>query len=64
MIALARCVACIKVLQLVGHILNLCLIDVAQAAVLIRNSFDVMKSLYNLIEGSAKRHTVSEDIPK
>jgi hypothetical protein len=34
-----------------GHILNLCLIDVAQAVVLVRNTFGIMKSLYNLIEG-------------
>jgi hypothetical protein len=45
-----------------GHILNLCLIDVAQAVVPVRNTFDIMKSLYNLIEGSAKRHKVFEDI--
>ncbi|CAF3144795.1 unnamed protein product, partial [Rotaria sp. Silwood2] len=46
------------------HILNLCLIDVAQAVVPIRNNFGVMKSLYNLIEGSAKRHKDFEDIQK
>ncbi|CAF1507289.1 unnamed protein product [Rotaria sp. Silwood1] len=36
-----------------GHILNLCLIDVAQAV-----------SLYNLIEASAKRHKIFEEIQK
>ena len=47
-----------------GHILNLCLVDVAQAVVPVRNTFGIMKSLYNLIEGSAKRHKVFEDIQK
>ncbi|CAF3385524.1 unnamed protein product, partial [Rotaria sp. Silwood2] len=35
-----------------------------EAVVPIRNNFGVMKSLYNLIEGSAKRHKDFEDIQK
>jgi hypothetical protein len=34
-----------------GHILNLCLVDVAQAVVPVRNTFGIMTSLYKLIEG-------------
>ncbi len=46
------------------HILSLCLIDVAQTVVPVRNTFGIMKSLDNLIEGSTKRHKVFEDIQK
>ncbi|CAF1660887.1 unnamed protein product [Adineta ricciae] len=47
-----------------GHILNLCLVDVAKAVVPVRNTFGIMSSLYNFIEGSVKRHKVFEDIQK
>ncbi|CAF1431790.1 unnamed protein product [Rotaria sordida] len=47
-----------------GHILNLYLVDVLEAVVHVRNSFDVVKSLYNLIEASPKRHKVFEDLQK
>ncbi|CAF4636014.1 unnamed protein product [Rotaria sp. Silwood1] len=47
-----------------GHVLNLCLVDVAEAVVHIRNNFGVVKSLYNLIEASPKRHKVFEDLQK
>ncbi|CAF1033274.1 unnamed protein product [Rotaria sordida] len=46
------------------HVLNLCLVDVAEAVVHIRNNFGVLKSLYNLIEASPKRHKVFEDLQK
>ncbi|CAF0716534.1 unnamed protein product [Adineta steineri] len=45
-----------------GHVLNLCLVDVAQAVVPVRNDFGIVKSLFNFIEGSAKCHKVFEDI--
>ncbi len=45
-----------------GHVLNLCLVDVSSAIVPIRNNFGVVEALYNLIEGSAKRHHVFEDV--
>jgi len=47
-----------------GHILNLCLIDLSEAVVPIRNNFGIIKSLYNLIEVSPKRHKIFEDIQK
>ncbi|CAF1310404.1 unnamed protein product [Rotaria sordida] len=47
-----------------GHILILCLVDVSEAVVHVRNSFGIVKSLYNLIEASPKRHTVFEDLQK
>ncbi|CAF1366150.1 unnamed protein product [Rotaria sordida] len=47
-----------------GHILILCLVDVSEAVVHVRNSFGIVKSLYNLIEESSKRHTVFEDLQK
>ena len=47
-----------------GHILNLCLVDLSEAVVPIRNNFGIIKSLYNLTEVSPKRHKVFEDIQK
>ncbi|CAM4898587.1 unnamed protein product [Rotaria socialis] len=47
-----------------GHILNLCLIDVSARVPSVRNNFGVVSSLYNLIEGSAKRQQVFENIQK
>ncbi|CAF0716869.1 unnamed protein product [Adineta steineri] len=47
-----------------GHVLNLCLVDVAQAVAPVRNNFGIVESLFNFIEGSAKRHKVFEDIQK
>ena len=47
-----------------GYILILYLADVAQAVVCIRNSFSILKSLYNLIKGLVKRHKTFEDIQK
>ncbi|CAF3780712.1 unnamed protein product [Rotaria sp. Silwood1] len=47
-----------------GHILNLCLVDLSQAVVPIRNNFGIITSLYNFIEVSAKRHKVFEDVQK
>ena len=47
-----------------GHVLNLCLIDVATAVAPIRQNFGVIQALYKLIEGSAKRHHVFEDVQK
>ncbi|CAF4533637.1 unnamed protein product [Rotaria sp. Silwood2] len=47
-----------------GHVLNLCLVDVSSAIVPIRNNFGVVQALYNVIEGSAKRHHVFEDVQK
>jgi len=45
-----------------GHILNLCLVDVSSRVQSVRNNFGIVSSLYNLIQGSAKRHKLSEDI--
>ena len=36
------------------HVLNLCLVDVSEVAVPIRNNFGIVKSLHNLIETSPK----------
>ncbi|CAF4368700.1 unnamed protein product [Rotaria sp. Silwood2] len=47
-----------------GHILNLCLVDVSARVPSVRNNFGVVSSLYNLIEGSAKRYQVFENIQK
>ncbi|CAF4212412.1 unnamed protein product [Rotaria sordida] len=47
-----------------GHILNLYLVDVLEAVVHVPNSFGTVKSLYNLIEASLKRHKVFEDLQK
>jgi hypothetical protein len=44
--------------------LNLCLIDVSARVPSVRNTFGVVSSLYNLIEGSAKRHLIFEHIQK
>ncbi|CAF1482948.1 unnamed protein product [Rotaria sordida] len=46
------------------HILNLYLVDVLEAVVHVRNSFGIVKSLYNLIEASPKQHKVFEDLQK
>ncbi|CAF3407389.1 unnamed protein product [Rotaria socialis] len=45
-----------------GHILNLCLVDVSTRVSSIRNNFGIVSSLYNLIENSAKRHAIFEEI--
>lgn len=45
-----------------GHVLNLCLVDVSSQVQSVRNNFGVISSLYNLIEGSAKRHIIFEKI--
>ncbi|CAF2529546.1 unnamed protein product [Rotaria sp. Silwood2] len=47
-----------------GHALNLCLVDISEAVVHIRNNFGIVKSLYNFIEASPKRHKVFEDLQK
>ncbi|CAF4531757.1 unnamed protein product [Rotaria sp. Silwood1] len=47
-----------------GHVLNLCLVDVSEVVVHVRNSFGVVKLLYKFIEGSPKRHKVFEDLQK
>ncbi|CAF1273934.1 unnamed protein product [Rotaria sordida] len=47
-----------------GHILNLCLIDLSEVVVPIRNNSSIIKSLYHLIEVSAKRHHIFDDIQK
>ena len=45
-----------------GHILNLCLVDVSSMVPSVRNNFGIVSSLYNLIESSAKRHIIFEEI--
>lgn len=45
-----------------GHILNLCLVDVSAGVQSIRNNFGIVSSLYNLVESSAKRHHVFEEV--
>jgi hypothetical protein len=45
-----------------GHILNLCLVDVSAMVPSVRNNFGIISSLYNLIENSAKRHILFEEI--
>ncbi|CAF1670257.1 unnamed protein product, partial [Didymodactylos carnosus] len=47
-----------------GHVRNLCLVDVSEAVVDVRNCFGVVKSLYNFIEASPKRHQVFKDLQK
>ncbi|CAF0766899.1 unnamed protein product [Adineta steineri] len=47
-----------------GHVLNLCLVDVAQAVVPVRNNFGIVESLFSFIEGSTKRHKGFGDIQK
>ena len=44
--------------------MNLCLIDVSARVASVRNNFGVVSSLYKLIEGSAKRHHIFEQIQK
>ena len=45
-----------------GHILNLCLVDVSAMVPSVGNNFGIISSLYNLVESSAKRHTIFEEI--
>ena len=47
-----------------GHVLNLCLVDVSEGVVHVRNNFGIVKSLYALIETSPKKHKVFEDLQK
>ena len=47
-----------------GHVLNLCLVDVSEVVVSIRNNFGIVKSLHNLIETSPKRHKIFDDLQK
>jgi hypothetical protein len=47
-----------------GHVLNLCLVNVSETVVPVRNCFGIVKSLYNFIEASPKRHKVFEDLQK
>ncbi|CAF1258602.1 unnamed protein product [Rotaria magnacalcarata] len=39
-------------------------LDVAEVVVPVRNNFGIVKSLYNLIEGSPKRHKIFDDLEK
>ncbi|CAF1589553.1 unnamed protein product [Didymodactylos carnosus] len=43
---------------------SLVILDVSEAVVDVRNCFGVVKSLYNFIEASPKRHQVFEDLQK
>jgi hypothetical protein len=45
-----------------GHVLNLCLVDVSSSVQSVRNNFGVVSSLYILMESSAKRHKLFEEI--
>ena len=47
-----------------SHVLNLCLVDVSEVVVPVRNNFGIVKSLYNFIEGSPKRHKIFDDLQK
>ena len=47
-----------------GHVLNLCLVDVSEVVIPVRNNFGIVKSLYNLIEASPKRHKIFDDLQK
>ncbi|XP_036408706.1 zinc finger MYM-type protein 1-like [Megalops cyprinoides] len=45
-----------------SHVLNLCIVDVCHSITAVRHMLANASSLYNFIEGSAKRHTVFESM--
>ncbi len=47
-----------------GRVLNICLIDVSEVVLHVRNSFGIVKLLHSFIEGSPKRQKTFEDLQK